>query len=76
MNRGVGRTQHPIRTVVAMNWLLPLLRGLGSAGATANAQAELQTAHDRNLRAALLVQRVNRAGAGTPLLPAPVPRVA
>ncbi|MFN8017266.1 MAG: hypothetical protein U0P45_03990 [Acidimicrobiales bacterium] len=59
-----------------MNWLLPLLRGFGNAGATANARAELQTAHDRNLQAALVVQRVSRAGAVTPLLAAPVPRVA
>ncbi|WP_426571213.1 hypothetical protein [Aquihabitans sp. McL0605] len=59
-----------------MNWLPPLLRGLGTAGAAANARAELETAHVRNLQAALVVQRVNRSGAGHPLLPAAEVRVA
>lgn len=77
MNAGDDRPQHPVRTVPAMTWLPSLLRGLGTAGATANARAELETAHVRNLQATLVVQRVNRSGAtGHPLLPAAEARVA
>jgi hypothetical protein len=70
-------TQHPIRTVPDMQWLPSIIRGLGTAGATANARAELETAHVRNLQATLVAQRVNRSGAtGHPLLPAAEARVA
>lgn len=77
VNQGDDRPQHPIRTVTDMNWLPSLISGLGTAGATANARAELETAHVRNLQAAIVVQRVNRSGAtGHPLLPAAEARVA
>ena len=77
MNRCDDRTQHPFRTFDHMNWLSSLISGLGTAGATANARAELETAHVRNLQATLVVQRVNRSGAtGHPLLPAAAVRVA
>ena len=70
-------TQHQIRTVPDMQWLPSIIRGLGTAGATANARAELETAHVRNLQATLVAQRVNRSGAtGHPLLPAAEARVA
>ncbi|HWJ98058.1 MAG TPA: hypothetical protein VNQ33_07855 [Acidimicrobiales bacterium] len=60
-----------------MTWLPSLLRGLGTAGATANARAELETAHTRNLQAAIVAQRVNRSGhAGRPLPPVAEARVA
>lgn len=60
-----------------MNWLPSPLRGLGTAGATANARAELESAHVRNLQAAIVVRRVNRTGEpGTPLSPAADARVA
>ncbi|HWJ61078.1 MAG TPA: hypothetical protein VNS19_03835 [Acidimicrobiales bacterium] len=59
-----------------MTWLPSLLRGLGTAGATANARAELETAHVRTLQAAIVAQRVNRSGAGHPLSPAAEARVA
>ena len=69
--------QHPFRTVHPMTWLPSLLRGIGTAGATANARAELETAHVRTLQAAIVAQRVNRSGAtGHPLLPAAEARVA
>ena len=77
MNGGVGRAQQAIRTVDPMNWLLPLLRGLGTAGATANARAELTSAHERNLQAAVVAKRVRRSGTpGIPLTPAAEARVA
>lgn len=77
MNAGDDRTQHPFRTVRAMTWLPSLLRGLGTAGATANARAELETAHIRHLQATIVAQRVNRSGpAGHPLSPAAEARVA
>lgn len=60
-----------------MRWLTSPLRGLGTAGAVANAKAELESAHVRNLQAALVVRRVNRSGrAGDPLSPAAEARVA
>jgi hypothetical protein len=60
-----------------MTWLPPLLRGLGTAGATANARAELETTHIRHLQATIVAQRVNRSGGtGHPLLPAAEARVA
>ena len=60
-----------------MPQLTSLLRGLGTAGATANARAELETAHIRNLQATIVAQRVNRSGhAGHPLSPAAEARVA
>ena len=76
MNRRVGRTQHPIRTVTAMDWLPHLLQCLGSAGATENARAELEATHLRNLQATLVVQRVNRSRADLPLSSAAVARAA
>ena len=77
MNEGVGRAQQAIRTVDPMNWLLPLLRGLGTAGATANARAELTSVHDRNLQAAIVAKRFHRSGTpGIPLTPAAEARVA
>ncbi len=70
-------TQHPFSTVRAMTWLPSLLRGLGTAGATANARAELETAHIRTLQATIVAQRVNRSGAiGDPLLSTAEARVA
>jgi len=69
--------QHPFRTVRAMTWLPSLLRGLGTAGATANARDELESAHVRNLQATIVAQRVNRSGTpGLPLSPAAEQRVA
>ncbi len=77
MNTRDDRTQHPVRTVAGMTWLPSLLRGLGTAGATANARDELDSAHVRNLQATLVVRRVTRSGAtGHPLLPAAEARVA
>ena len=76
MNARDDRAQHPFRTVPCMTWLPSLLRGLGTAGATANARAELETAHVRTLQAAIVAQRVNRSGAGHPLSPAAEARVA
>lgn len=77
MNEGVGRRQQAVRTVRPMNWLLPLLRGLGTAGATANARAELTSTHERNLQAAVVAKRVRSSGtAAVPLTPAAAARVA
>ena len=77
VNGVVGRWQHRVRTVTAMNRLSSLIRGLGTAGATANARAELESAHVRHLQAAIVAQRVNRSGAsGHPLMPAAAARVA
>jgi hypothetical protein len=77
VNARDDRLQHPIRTVSDMTWLPSLLRGLGTAGATANARAELESAYVRHLQAAIVAQRVNRSGAtGRPLLPAAEARVA
>ena len=77
MNEGVGHRQQAVRTVRAMNWLLPLLRGLGTAGATANARAELASAHDRNLQAAVVAKRVRCSGStAAPLAPVAEARVA
>jgi hypothetical protein len=77
VNAGVGRAQHRFRTVGAMTWLPSLLRGLGTAGATANARAEVETAHVRTLQAAVVAQRVNRSGGhGLPLSPSAEARVA
>lgn len=60
-----------------MTWLLPLLRGLGPAGATANARAELTSAQERNLQAAIVAKRVHRSGgAAVPLTAAAEARVA
>lgn len=59
-----------------MSWLIPLLRGLGTAGATANARAELESAHVRHLQAALVAKRVNTSSAGKPLSPLAGARVA
>lgn len=76
MNVEVGRAQHRIRTVTCMEWLPHLFRSLGSAGATANARAELEQHHLRNLQASILVKRVNRSSAGLPLSSDAVARVA
>ena len=77
MYERVGRAQQAIRTVLGMNWLLPLLRGLGTAGATANARAELTSTHERNLQAAIVAKRVLRSGTpGIPLMPGAEARVA
>ena len=77
MHAGDDGPQHPFRTVPAMTWLPSLLRGLGTAGATANARAELETAHVRTLQAALVARRVNGSGgAGVPLTSATEARVA
>jgi len=60
-----------------MQWLPLSFRGLGAAGATANARAELESAHLRTLQANVVVRRVNRSGRpGEPLLPAAGARVA
>ncbi|MGN6695684.1 MAG: hypothetical protein ACTHN0_16025 [Aquihabitans sp.] len=59
-----------------MTWLHSLQRGLATDGATANARAELETAHVRNLQATLVAQRVNRSGGGHPLSPTAEARVA
>jgi hypothetical protein len=60
-----------------MQPLLSLLRGLGAAGATANARAEIESAHLIALQATLVARRVNASGhAGTPLAPAARARVA
>ena len=60
-----------------MRWIPLPLRGLGAAGATANARAELEQAHVRTLQAALVARRVNRyGGSGEPLTPAAEARVA
>lgn len=59
-----------------MTWLPSLIRGLGPTGATANARAELERTHVRNLQATLVVRRVNSSGAGTPLSPSAEVRVA
>ncbi|QXC59119.1 hypothetical protein KSP35_11905 [Aquihabitans sp. G128] len=55
-----------------------LLGGLGAAGATANAKAELESAHVSNLQATLVATRVaQRSGStGVPLTPAAEARVA
>jgi hypothetical protein len=77
VHRDVGPTQHRFRTVTPMNPLLSLLRGLGPAGATANARAELESAHLIALQAEILVRRVNASGpADAPLAPAARARVA
>jgi len=77
VHAGDDGPQHPFRTVRAMTWLPSLLRGLGTAGATANARAELETAHVRTLQAALVARRVNGSGgAGVPLTSATEARVA
>ena len=77
MHAGDDGPQHPFRTVPAMTWLPSLLRGLGTAGATANARAELESAHVRTLQAAIVARRVNGSGgAGVPLTSATEARVA
>lgn len=77
MHRDVGSVQHGFRTVAAMNPLLSLLRGLGPAGATANARAELESAHLIALQAEIVARRVNASGpADAPLAPAARARVA
>ncbi len=55
-----------------------LLRGLGVAGAAANARAELETAHIQCLQAALVVKRVHQSSgrADVTLTSAAVARVA
>jgi hypothetical protein len=59
-----------------MSWLLPLLRGLGPAGAADNARAELAAAHTRTVQAAVVVQRVTSSRPGAPLAPAAEARAA
>ena len=76
MNLGVGRTQHPIRTVLRMDWLPHLLHRLGSAGAAENARAELEAIHLRHLQATIVASRVNRSSPGLPLLPGAEARAA
>ena len=60
----VGRPQHEIRTVSGMPRLPSLIRGLGAAGATANARAELESEHVRCVQAALLVKHLESSGRG------------
>jgi len=77
VHAGDDGSQHRFRTVPAMTWLPSLLRGLGTAGATANARAELESAHVRTLQAAIVARRVNRSGQdGLPLSPSAEARVA
>lgn len=77
MNRCDEPAQHRFRTVTDVNWLPSPLRSLGAAGATANARAELESTHVRNLQAAIVARRVNRSGTpGTPLSPVAEARVA
>lgn len=60
-----------------MRWIPSPLRGLGAAGATANARAELETAHVRTLQATLVARRVMRSGrTDEPLSPVTEARVA
>jgi hypothetical protein len=59
-----------------MNWLPHLFQRLGSAGATANARAELEQAHLRNLQATIVASRVIRSSVDLPLSSAAVARVA
>lgn len=60
-----------------MRWIPSPLLGLGAAGATANARAELDSTYARTLQATLVVRRVNRSGEiGDPLSPAAEARVA
>jgi hypothetical protein len=59
-----------------MTWLLPLLRGLGAAGAAANARAELDSARSTIRQAEIVACRVNAAGSGVPLTPAPAAQAA
>ena len=59
-----------------MNWLPHLFERLGNAGATANARAELEQAHLRNLQATIVATRVNRSSGDHPLSSSAVARVA
>jgi hypothetical protein len=59
-----------------MNWLPHLFERLGTAGATANARAELEQAHLRNLQATIVVSRVTRSSADLPLSSVAAARVA
>ncbi|MCB1039049.1 MAG: hypothetical protein KDA94_05900 [Acidimicrobiales bacterium] len=59
-----------------MEWLPHLFRRLGSAGAVANARAELEASHLRNLQATLVARRVNCSSAGRPLSSDAVARIA
>lgn len=53
-----------------MRQLTSLLRGLGAAGAAANARAELEYHHRSHVRAEIVVRRVGRTvTAGAPLAP-------
>lgn len=53
-----------------MRQLTSLLRGLGAAGAAANARAELEREHSSHVQAEIVVRRVGRAvTAGSPLTP-------
>lgn len=76
MNRRDDRRQHRFRTVTDMTWLPSVIRGLGAAGAAANARAELESAHINRLQAALVAKRVNASRLGAPLVPAAGARVA
>jgi hypothetical protein len=70
-----GETPDPYGS--PMRRLTLLIRGLGAAGAVANARAELETAHVTNLQAVILARRVNSSGrAGEPLSPVAEVRVA
>ncbi len=76
MNVTDDRRQHPFRTVTGMRSVLSLLRGLGTAGAVANAKAELETAHVLNLQAAVVAKRVNSSVHDLPLRSVAEARVA
>ena len=78
MNLADDNQQHARRTFKAMRRFTLILSGFGAAGAAANARAELTSAHDTHLQAALLVRRVQQSvgPAGVPLTPVAVARVA
>ncbi|CAN5564986.1 hypothetical protein BH10ACT1_BH10ACT1_05250 [soil metagenome] len=72
------RTKPQVRTLIRMRRFSLLLGGFGAAGATANAKAELESAHVSNLQATLAAKRVAQrsGGVGVPLTPAAEARVA
>ncbi len=78
MNLADDRQQHRCRTLTAMRRFTLFISGFGAAGAAANARAELESAHDTHLQAALMVRRVQQSvgPAGVPLTPAAEARVA
>ena len=78
MNVADDRRQHRIRTVVSMRRFTSFMGGFGAAGATANARAELETAHVTCLQAAMVARRVQQSSgrADDPLSSPAVARVA